>query len=252
MLPRDFQNKPLAHRGLHGLAPECPENSRAAVAAAISRGYGIEIDVQLTRDAKAVVFHDYQLQRLTDTFGKVQARTASDLGTLRLTGSSETVPSLSEVLDLVAGRVPLLIEIKDQDGALGDEVGTLEAAVADCLEDYSGPVAVMSFNPNSVLAMQTLAPSVPRGLVTDAFLPEDWNAPTDRLSDLAQILDFDRVGASFVSHNHKHLTMQAVTDLKARDVPVLCWTVRSPEEEALAREIADNVTFEGYLPDMSA
>ncbi len=252
MLPREFLTRPIAHRGLHGQSAACPENSRAAVKSAMERGYGIEIDIQLTRDGGAIVFHDYQLQRLTEGFGQVRARRTSDLSTFKLKGSSETVPDLTEILRLVGGRVPVLVEIKDQDGALGDDVGTLEAAVADCLDNYAGPVAVMSFNPNSVMAFQTLAPDVPRGLVTDAFRPEEWDVPPERLSHLAQIADFDRVGASFISHNHRDLAMPAVADLKARDVPVLCWTIRSPEEEAAARQIADNVTFEGYLPELSA
>lgn len=251
-LPRDFLKRPIAHRGLHDAASGIPENSRASVEAAINAGFGIEIDIQLTRDDDAVVFHDYTLQRLTDGVGRVRTRTMSDLATLRLKGSSETVPSLFEVLQIVSGQVPILVEIKDQDGSLGEDVGPLEAAVAECLEGYTGPVAVMSFNPHSVSAMQTLAPSVPRGLVTGPFLPRDWEAPKERLSALSQIVDFDRVGASFISHDQKHLSSAVVAALKERDVPVLCWTVRSPEQEAEARKFADNVTFEGYVPEIGA
>lgn len=251
-LPPEFLSCPIAHRGLHDARDGRPENSRAAIQAAINHGYGIEIDVQLTRDEAAVVFHDYELQRLTDGVGRVRMRTVSDLATLKLADSLECVPVFGEILELVSGRVPLLVEIKDQDGALGDDVGPLEAAVAEELEGYRGPVAVMSFNPHGVSAMQTLAPDVPRGLVTDAFRAEDWPVPEDRLAELARIPDFERVGACFVSHNRKWLSMPAVADLKARSVPVLCWTVRSPEEEAEARAIADNVTFEAYLPKLGA
>lgn len=251
MLPQSFLNLPLAHRGLHDLAAGRPENSRAAIRAAIEHGYGIEIDVQLTADDYAVVFHDYDLERLTEGVGLVRDRSRSDLARLALKGGDEAVPDLSEVLEIVAGQVPLLVEIKDQDGALGGDVGALEAAVADCLTGYEGPVAVMSFNPNSTSAMQTLAPAVPRGLVTDAFRPEVWGGPEDRLAALAEIRDFDRVGACFISHNHRDLQMESVSQLKARSVPILCWTIRSPEEEATAREIVDNVTFEGYLPALS-
>lgn len=251
-LPREFLTRPIAHRGFHDVSQGRPENSRAAVDAAISQGYAIEIDIQLTRDDAAVVFHDYDLQRLTDGFGRVRSRTVADLATLKLKGGSETVPDLTEILDLVSGQVPLLIEVKDQDGALGEDVGPLEAALAACIDGYTGPIAVMSFNPHSVSAMQALAPSVPRGLVTEAFVLGNWNAPQERLAELSNIPDFDRVGASFISHNHRHLAMQAVADLKARDVPILCWTIRSPEEEAAARRIADNVTFEGYSPPIGA
>lgn len=229
-----------------------PENSRAAVQAAIEHGYGIEIDIQLTADDAAVVFHDYNLERLTEGFGRLRRRTRSDLATLKLKGSNEAVPDLEEILALVDGQAPLLIELKDQDGALGEDVGVLEAAVAKCLARYKGPVAVMSFNPYSVLAMQTLAPYIPRGLVTEAFKSSDWDAPPDRLRSLTAIEDFDRVGASFISHDHPDLHNDAVTALKARGVPILCWTIKSPQEEAVARRIADNITFEGYFPALDA
>lgn len=202
----------------------------------------------MTSDEDAVVFHDYELQRLTEGFGRVRIRTVGDLSSLKLKGSSETVPTLSEIVELVDGRVPLLIEIKDQDGGLGEDVGILEAAVARALDGYSGPVAIMSFNPNSVSAMQALLPDVPRGLVTEDFEVGEWNAPPERLSALSAIADFDRVGASFVSHDRNHLSMPVIGELKARGIPVLCWTIRSPQEEAEARKVADNVTFEGYLP----
>ena len=218
----------------------------------MEQGYGIEIDVQLTADGGGVVFHDYTLERLTEGVGRVRTRTRGDLATLRLTGGDETVPGLPEILELVGGKVPLLVELKDQDGALGDNVGQLQAEVARNLEHYDGPVAVMSFNPHSVSAMQTLAPGVPRGLVTGGFRPADWPASEDRLAELARIADFDRVDASFISHDHRDLDMAPVADLKARGVPILCWTVRSPEEEAKARRVADNVTFEGYLPPVGA
>lgn len=249
MLPPSFLSRPIAHRGLHDPAKGVPENSRAAVRAAIERGYGIEIDLQLTADGAAVVFHDYTLERLTSGVGRVRIRTRADLATLRLRDGDETVPEFAEILALVDGRVPLLVELKDQDGALGEDVGPLEAEVARALEAYSGPVALMSFNPHSVSALQALAPDIPRGLVTDAFLPEHWTAPKPRLQALARIEDFDRVGATFISHNHHFLNMDAVSELKARGTPVLCWTIRSPEEEAVARRVADNITFEGYFPN---
>lgn len=248
MLPPEFLSRPLAHRGLHALANGIAENSRAAVRAAIDHGYGIEIDLQMTADHAAVVFHDYTLERLTGGVGHVRKRTRADLATLRLTGADETVPDFPEILDLVAGRVPLLVELKDQDGKLGENVGALEAAVARDLEGYAGPVAVMSFNPHSVSALQTLAPDLPRGLVTDDFTSDYWDAPETRKEALSRIEDFDRVGASFISHNRQHLNMPAVADLKRRGVPVLCWTVRSAEEETVARRVADNITFEGYFP----
>ncbi|MGR3512828.1 MAG: glycerophosphodiester phosphodiesterase family protein [Paracoccaceae bacterium] len=252
MLPNAFLTRPIAHRGLHDVSSGVPENSRAAVLAAVEHGYGIEIDLQLTADDSAVVFHDYSLERLTEGVGPVRQRTQADMATLRLAGGHESVPSFPEVLELVAGRVPLLVELKDQDGALGPEVGPLEAAVADALTSYDGPVAVMSFNPHAMSALQALVPDVPRGLVTDAFLSGVWDLPDARRADLAGIVDFERVGASFISHNHSFLDAAPVSALKARNVPILCWTIRSEHEERVAREIADNITFEGYFAAIEA
>ena len=122
-LPRGFVDLPLAHRALHDVAQGRPENSRAAIRAAIEAGYGIEIDVQLSADGAAMVFHDYALDRLTHDSGAVRLRSAADLKAVPLKGGDEGIPDLPEVLQLVAGQVPLLIELKDQDGAMGTNLG---------------------------------------------------------------------------------------------------------------------------------
>ena len=246
-LPRAFLTRPIAHRALHGQAG--PENSRAAIAAAIAKGYGIEIDLQASADGVALVFHDDDLHRMTRAKGAVVARRARDLTRLRLRGTSEHIPTLREVLALVAGRVPLLIEVKDQSRTLGPVDGRLEDDTATARATYPGPGAVMSFNPHSMADMARLAPQVPRGLVTCAFAPDDWpGVAPDRLAALAAIADFDRVGASFISHDHRALDMAAVAKLKAQGTPVLCWTIRRPDQAIQARAVADNITFEGYTP----
>lgn len=242
-----FLNAPLAHRALHDVTDGRPENSRAAISAAIAGGYGIEIDVQLTADNTAVVFHDYALDRLAEGAGPVRAVSAAKLSRTPLRGGDEGIPDLPEVLKLVAGQVPLLIEIKDQDGAMGPDIGPLEAATAMALEGYAGPVAVMSFNPNAVARMAELCPDIPRGLVTSAFNPATWPLPAATCARLRDIPDFDRVGATFISHDATDLQRSRVADLKAAGANILCWTVKSPEAETKARMIAENVTFEGYL-----
>jgi glycerophosphoryl diester phosphodiesterase len=246
-LPAPFTRVPLAHRALHDLAKGRPENSRAAIAAAIAAGYGIEIDVQLSADGAAMVFHDDTLDRLTAQTGPVRERSAADLSRIGLKGGDEAIPTLPEVLDLVAGRVPLLIEIKDQDGAMGPGIGPLEAAVAEALAGYEGPVAVMNFNPHSVARMADLSPGTPRGLVTSAYDPDDWGLPPALCETLRAIPDYARTGASFISHEAADLTRPRVAELKAAGATILCWTIRSPEQEARARQVADGITFEGYL-----
>ena len=242
-----FLRAPLAHRGLHDVTQGRPENSRAAISAAIAHGYGIEIDVQLTADDLDVVFHDYGLDRLAEGQGPVRALSLAALADISLRGGAEGIPSLPDILRLVHGRVPLLIEIKDQDGAMGARIGPLETATAAALENYEGPVAVMSFNPHSVARMAELCPHIPRGLVTEGFAPSDWPFSKTVCDHLREIPDFDRARASFISHDASDLSRQRVTDLKAQGANILCWTIRSSEAEAEARKIADNVTFEGYM-----
>ncbi|WP_147110210.1 glycerophosphodiester phosphodiesterase family protein [Tateyamaria sp. syn59] len=246
-LPDAFLGAPLAHRALHDVTDGRPENSRAAIRAAIAHGYGIEIDLQLSADNQAMVFHDYALDRLAEGTGPIRIVPAGTLTKTPLKGGDEGIPTLPEVLELVAGQVPLLIEIKDQDGAMGDAIGPLEQATANALAGYTGPVALMSFNPHSVARMADLCPDIPRGIVTSAYAEGDWPLNQTTRDHLRAIPDYDRVGASFISHEVADLTRPRVAELKAQGANILCWTVRSPAQEAQARQVAQNITFEGYL-----
>ncbi|AYE84927.1 MAG: glycerophosphodiester phosphodiesterase family protein [Sulfitobacter sp.] len=247
-LPAAFLDIPLAHRALHDLSAGRPENSRAAVRAAVDAGVGIEIDVQLSADNKAMVFHDYALERLTPERGAVRLREASALAAIPLKGGDEGIPTLEEILDLIAGRVPLLVEFKDQDGAMGPNGGPLETAAAELLGRYRGDLAVMSFNPHSVRALAHLLPDVPRGLTTSAYRPDEWPLPAATCDRLRGIPDYADTGSCFISHEADDLNRPRVAELKAEGAAVLCWTIRSQAEEDIARQVAQNVTFEGYLP----
>lgn len=252
-LPDAFLKAPIAHRAFHDREKGRPENSRAAIRAAIAAGYAIEIDIQPSADGVPMVFHDYDLRRLTGQSGRVRGLTAAELAALPLIGGSEGVPTLAEVLTIVAGQVPLLIEIKDQDGGMGPNVGQLEQSVADVLSGYSGPVALMSFNPHSVAALAEVSPDLPRGLTTSAYRDEDWpllSAATR--ARLREIADLDRTGSSFISHEASDLGRPNVLDLKQTGTAVLCWTIRSEDAEKQARKIAQNVTFEGYDANIPA
>lgn len=244
---------PVAHRAWHSRADRRPENSPAAIRAAVEAGYAIEIDVQLSRDGVAMVFHDEDLDRLTAAKGPLCDRTAAELAAIRLTDSDDGIPTLAQVLTLVGGQVPLLIELKDQTLVMGETDGRLEQAVAAALKGYAGDVALMSFNPHCMAHMARLAPQVARGLTTSSYDPAAW-APVpatvcDRLRDIP---DYDRVGASFISHQGDDLTRPRVLELKAAGAAILCWTVRSAADEAVVRRIADNVTFEGYAAALPA
>ncbi len=241
----DFTRIPLAHRGLHG--PGIPENSLAAFRAAIASGYGIELDIQPAADGTPMVFHDYDLTRMCGDEGYIADMEPEDLSRMRLHGSDEPIPTLAETLREVAGQVPLLIEIKDQDGRLEDTVGDLQDRVASLLEAYEGPVAVMSFNPHAIAGFGRIAPDIARGLTSCGFVAEEWPM-LDKASRarLATLEDFTPIGASFVSHDWHDLANPAIAALRARGVPILCWTIRSAKEEAEARKIADGITFETY------
>ncbi len=252
-LPAAFLGAPLAHRAYHDRSHGHPENSRGAINAAIAAGYGIEMDLQLSSDGVAMVFHDEALERLTPATGLVKHHTAAALTQIKLRDSDETIPTLAEILALVAGRVPLLIELKDQTDTMSDTDGRLEAATAAQLSSYHGPVAVMSFNPHSIAHMARLAPQLPRGLTTSAYDAADWAPLAPATCDhLRDIPDYDRTLSSFISHEAADLTRPRVTALKSQGAAVLCWTIRSPAAEAEARKIAQNVTFEAYAAALPA
>lgn len=252
-LPPEFLRLPLAHRGLHDAARGCIENSLSAFSAAIAAGYGIELDVQRSADDVAVVFHDDDMDRLTDLSGAFRDFSAAKLGRTVLRGSTDTIPTFKEVLALVAGRVPLLVEIKENWNTMEDTDGILEQAIAADLVGYAGPVAVMAFNPHCIAHMARQAPDLPRGLTTEAYDPV-LNAPipAEVCAYLREIPDYDRTESGFISHQASDLGRPRVSELKRQGARILCWTIRSPEAEAEARRIADNVTFEGYLPALPA
>ena len=246
-LPPAFLKAPIAHRAYHDVAHGRPENSRAAIRAAIAAGYGVEIDLQLSRDGVPMVFHDETLERLTPREGWLCDLTAAELATIPLTGGDECIPTLAEILSLVAGRTPLLIELKDQTLRMAETDGRLEQATAALLAGYKGSVAVMSFNPHCIAHMARLAPNIPRGLTTSAYDPDDWHPiPPATCAHLRDIPDYDRVQASFISHEAKDLARPRVTDLATQGAAILCWTIKSPQAEAQARQIAQNITFEQY------
>lgn len=252
-LPAAFLHAPIAHRALHDVAAGRPENSRAAIRAAIAAGYGIEIDLQLSRDGVAMVFHDETLERLTPRQGWVRDLTAAELAAIPLKGGDEGIPTLAEVLDIVAGQVPLLIELKDQTLRMAESDGRLEAATAALLRDYTGPVAVMSFNPHMIAHMAAFAPDLPRGLTTSAYVPEEWEPiPPEVCDRLRPIPDYDRVQASFISHEAADLSRPRVAELAAQGAAILCWTIKSRQAEEKARRIAQNVTFEQYAAALPA
>jgi glycerophosphoryl diester phosphodiesterase len=236
-----LRERPFAHRGLHGGPEDLPENSLAAFEAAVAGGYGIELDVQRSRDHQAIVFHDATLDRLTGLSGRVAGHLATSLAQARIAGSAQTIPHLSQVLDLVDGRVPLLIEIKNRRYY---RAGPLEAAVWELVRDYRGPCAILSFNPVTLGWYRRRAPALPRGQNT--FRPNRAR----RLHGVATQPRLSRLMAEpdFISHEIETLSHRFASRVRAHGLPLLAWTVTSERERHKAELYADGYIFEGIRP----
>lgn len=234
-----------AHRGLHGGA-DVPENSLAAFAAAASAGYGIELDVQAAACGAPVVFHDFGLQRLTAALGPLAARRASELGRLKLGGSDETIPTLASVLELIAGRAPLLIEIKVPKRG---RIGKLEAQISDLLDAYNGPFAVQSFNPESMAWFADNAPGLTRGQIAADFIsrPEPGMAWAQRLA-WSKLWSSSLSRPHFISYHIQSLPCPVTRGVRRARVPLICWTVRTEAQRVRAEQNASSYIFEGMLP----
>ena len=234
-------NTPIAHRGLHD--DLLPENSLAAFQAAVEHGYAIECDVRLISDGTLVVFHDDRLSRMTDEDGYVSHLSKPDLDKIRLKDSQECIPTFDQLLRLVDGKVPILIEIKNE-GA----VGATEKALLDGLVGYTGEYAVQSFNPYSLEYFKRNAPHIRRGQLATQARSKGIN----RLKFyLLKTMRFNkRVSCPhFISYDKKYLQTSCVQCAKKQKLPVLAWTVRSQQEYDAIRQDCDNLIFEGFVPD---
>lgn len=234
---------PIAHRGLHD--DVIPENSLPAFEEAIKRGFPIEMDVRFTKDKKLVVFHDDTLARMTGDGRAVSDCTLEEIQALLLDGK-EHIPTFEEFLGCVAGRTPLLIEIKSMDGVKGEEIAS---ALARALEGYAGEYAIQSFQPLYVKAFKKLRPYILCGVLATAQAGKEafgggplWRIKAYIVRNLA--LNF-WVRPDFVSYCFLDLPRGRVTKFKGVK---LGWTVRSKEDESRARKFVDNIIFEGYLP----
>jgi glycerophosphoryl diester phosphodiesterase len=227
-----LSGQPFAHRGLHGAG--IPENSRAAFAAAVRAGHGVECDVQASRDGEAFVFHDDRLDRLTGEQGLIRERTAAALAKIALSGCDERLPRLDEVLALVAGRTPILIELK----APGHRVAGLCLAVRRSLEGYRGPVGVMSFNPLVGHWFAAHAARTVRGLVVTE---EERRGVRGRIG---RHLALWRSRPDFLAYDVRNLPSRFAASARSRGVPVLTWTVRDSAAERVASVHADQIIYE--------
>ena len=238
--------RPIAHRGLHDTASGIIENSPSAVEAAIEGGYAVEVDLQSAEGLEPVVFHDFKLDRLAGETGPVAARRMDELRRIAYSGSDDRVMSLDDLLDLAAGRSPLVIEVKTDWSGTGD----FARVIVDKLERYAGPIALMSFDPKFVSALRDYAPAVPRGIVAESM----W-APDNRALGLATsirhgyILHAYRTLPHFVAYDIRQLPALAPLALRTIfGLPLLTWTVRTPAERRKAKFLASQMIFEDFRP----
>jgi glycerophosphoryl diester phosphodiesterase len=239
--------RPIAHRGLHDASSGAIENTAAAFSAAIAGGYGMETDLQISADGEAMVHHDDALGRLTEGSGRLAEMTAAEIKAVHFKASTAHILTLGELCDLVAGRAPLLLELKSRFD--GDK--RVAKRVVDVLSGYSGPVAVMSFDPDLIEAVRLAAPIVTRGIVAERhYSDSEW----DRVSNaqrrsLTWLLHAPKSRPQFLAYSVKDLP--AAPPLLARTffgLPLLTWTVRNEDDRKLAARWADQIIFEGWRP----
>jgi len=240
--------RPVAHRGLHDLARGVVENMPAAALAAVAGNFAIECDIQLTADGEAMVHHDDALGRLTEGSGALLGKTSAELKQVAFRDTPERMMTLSELCTLVAGRVPLLIEVKTHFD--GDR--RLVRRMAEVLASYDGPAAGMSFDPDQVMALRELIPIRPRGIVAEGdYTAADWpEATAAQRRGMMHLRHAFRTRPHFVAYWVDDLP--AAAPWVARNVfgcPLLTWTVRTPQQRGIAARHADQMIFEGFCPE---
>lgn len=228
----------FAHRGLHGSLTGHVENSLSAFKAANQQGYGFELDILLSSDHRAMVFHDVDLMRLTGQTGVIDEYTAQQLSTIKLIKSSDTIPTLKSILTQTDPQLPILIEIKGDQ----NKPELIAAAVFDEIKDYPGPVAIMSFYPDIVSWYQKHAPDILRGLVATSL--NDGDLPDDFFTPAYQISLIDDLAIDFIAYDITQLPNEVTEYCKKNGFVVLTWTVRTPEQRANAKQNTDNIIFE--------
>jgi glycerophosphoryl diester phosphodiesterase len=238
---------PIAHRGLHERDKGRIENSPAAFRAAVEHGFAIECDVQLSADGEAMVFHDFTLDRLTAGSGRVDRQRAAALAAITIEGGTDRIPTLANLLDLVGGRAPIVVEIKSRfDGDL-----RLTRRVLEVLAGRPEPVALKSFDPRIVAALRMMVPDRPRGIVAmaDYSYPDYESIPAAEKWAMANLLHYAETEPDFISWHVKALPHAAPHLCRVGlGLPVMSWTVRTPEDRAAAALYADQMVFEGFLP----
>jgi glycerophosphoryl diester phosphodiesterase len=237
--------RPIAHRGLHDAAQGIIENTASAAAAAVAGRYGIETDLQISRDGEAMVHHDAALGRLTDGAGALRELSAAELKRVPFRTTGDRMMTLGDLLDLVAGRATLVIELKSRfDGDL-----RLVNRAAAVLAGYRGPFGVMSFDPAPIAELRRIAPNITRGIVAERhYGAAEWDFLTgSQRRELAFLLHAGKSRPAFLAYRVGDLATVAPRAARLMfGLPLLTWTVRSADDRAMAARFADQMVFEGF------
>lgn len=239
-----YKTVKFAHRGLHGDGRA--ENSMSAFAAAKEAGFGIELDVRLSKDGELVVFHDPTLERVCGQEGRVIDYTAEELSKISLSGTEDGIPKFSDVLKLIDGAVPLLIEIKMDVG----ENGVAEKLV-EVIEGYKGDYIVESFNPVALRTVRKLRPDILRGILSCLYMKKE-KYKGKLLYKLLENLNLNfLIRPDFIAYETEGHAKSVLRFIRhTYGTPLFAWTVRSKEEEAEAIGYGfDSVIFEKYIPE---
>lgn len=238
----DFLQRPIAHRGLHNKEHGIVENTLLSFEKAIAEDFAIELDVRLTKDGCCVVFHDSTLARLTNSTKTISEVTVSELNKITLKGTTDKIPTLVETLNFIKGRVPILIEIKNE-----KNVGGLEEAVLETINNYSGAIAIQSFNPHTIHFFKKKRPEIIRGQLTGLF--ENENMVFFKKIILKNLLFTCRNNPDFIAADYRMLTDTAVIfHRKILRKPVFAWTIRDENIMNDSLKLSDNIIFEGFIP----
>ena len=232
-----------AHRGLHDLEAGVPENSMAAFAAAVEKGYGIELDVQLTKDQIPVVFHDFTLKRVCSAEGRVKDYTFEELQQFSIEGTNQRIPKFADVLRLVNGAVPLLIELKCPD--LGCEICRLADRE---LQGYHGSYTIESFSPMALLWYRRHRPEIPRGQLAMNYQRQEGHYGPERMASRHLLYNFFSK-PDFIAYDHLHKgNISRTLCQRLYHALSVAWTIKSQEQLDASRKQFDLFIFEGFIP----
>ena len=231
---------PLGHRGMFNKT--YPENTLGAFKNAVKHGYGCELDVQMTTDGTLVVFHDYDMARLTGVSGDIRNKSYEEIKNLKILNTKYGIPTFEEVLKVVDGKIPLLVEIKHH-----KHIGEMERKIKDALRNYHGEYAIESFNPRIVRWFYKNAPEIVRGQLSCTFKDDDVNPILKKLLHALLFMKYNH--SQFLAYDVDDITKNKKVLKFKKQMPVITWSVKNKDQVTQLKEYFDNYIFEGFDPN---